>query len=489
MPIFTFVIQAVLPVLSAIFALCLPVLFAVINFALIRLPKIPSYIRLLKILYSDIDSSAKERKIITGGVLVIGSILTFMAYSVIPWTGIPLIGAVTSPLAGAIALVVALAILDMIFAMNKGYYLKRLKEEGFAGLNDIETDIKELKDIFGKSWEKVKSTINGASQKIYEEGCKQGINFNDKSYQSYIDYKLEGLNIYVSKNSVAEYQTINADLLKQNKGEDWTKDAFALGTGATVGTLAGVGVSTVATSVFVQASGWTILQGLPVIGGVFGTTTGIVVSASAYSLLTFAAPVGLGVLATVGIYSGLMDYKNKEQAAKMSKFLSEIIMGALPMAWIDGKLDDKETDSIDRLMTTSGMRKEERDLVRKAIEEKQTFEEIIKTSILFDEKHRDKTCSQSPDERLKHRLLLCTAWEIAVADGRIDWSELELHNIMADKLGISREEVKEIRRVINLKHDQELLLVTDVLKPNGYHSKSLRSVREQYRLPPSADNL
>jgi hypothetical protein len=140
-------------------------------------------------------------------------------------------------------------------------------------------------------------------------------------------------------------------------------------------------------------------------------------------------------------------------------------------------------------MTTSGMRKEERDLVRKAIEEKQTFEEIIKTSILFDEKHRDKTCSQSPEERLKHRLILCTAWEIAVADGRIDWSELHLHNRMADKLGISREEVKEIRRVINLKHDQELLLVTDVLKPNGYHSKSLRSVREQYRLLPSADNL
>lgn len=81
MPIIVaFVLQAVLPVLTSIFALLLPVLAAVINFALTRLPKIPSYIRLIKILYSDIDSSAKERKIITGGLLVIGSILTFMAY-------------------------------------------------------------------------------------------------------------------------------------------------------------------------------------------------------------------------------------------------------------------------------------------------------------------------------------------------------------------------------------------------------------------------
>lgn len=488
MPIIvTFVIQTVLPVLSALFALLIPVLAAVIQFALTRIPRIPSYIRLLKILYSDIDSSVKERKIITGGLLVISSIVTFMAYSLIPWTGLPLIGAITSPIAGTVAIVVALALLDMIFAMNKGYYLEKLKGEGFAGLNDIETDIKDLKDIFGKSWHKVKSAINDASQKIYEDGCKRGINFSDKSYQSYIDRELEGLNLYVEKNSVAEYEDINADLLKKSKDKDWTKDAFSVGTGATVGALAGVGASAVATSVFVPASLWTTLHGIPVIGGIFGTATGIVVSASTYSLLTLAAPVGLGVFATVGIYSGLTGWKNQEEAAKMSKFLSEIIIAVLPMAWIDGELDDKEKDSIDRLMTTSGMRKEERDLVRQAIEQRQDFDEIMQTSILFDEEHRKKTCSQSNKERLKHRLMLCTAWEIAVADGKIDLSELSLHNRMADKLGISREEVKEIRRAINLKHEKELWL-TEALEPNGSKTKLL-SVREQYRLQPAADYL
>lgn len=481
--IVAFVIQAVLPVITAVFSLLVPVLARVISFTLTRIPQIPSYIILLKLLYSDIDSSAKERKIITGGLLGIGSILTFMAYSLIPWTGVPPIDAITSPIAGAVAVVIALVLLDTIFSMNKGYYLQRLKEEGFAGINHIEADLKSLKEIFGKSWQKVKSTINEGGHKIYEEGSKQGINFSEGSYQKYIDWELQGLMRYVEPTSAAAYQGISADLLKKNNGQDWTKDAFSLGTGATVGALAGVGASAVASSVFVPASLITSIQGF------FGISTGVVVSASTYSLLTLAAPVGLGVLATVGIYSGLTSIKNKEEAAKNSKFLAEIIIAALPMAWIDGEFPDKEQDTIDRLITTSGIRQEERELINKAIKERQTFDHILKTSMIFDEEYRQKNCSQSDSERLKHRLTLCTAWEIAIADGKIDFSELYLHNRMADKLGISRDEVKEIRRVINLKHDQELLQVTEVLQPNGSKTRLFNSVREQYRLRGATDNL
>lgn len=481
MPIFlTFVIQAVLPALSAIFALLLPVLGAVLTFAVTRIPKIPSYIFLLKILYSDIDLSAKERKIITGGMLVIGSILTFMAYSLIPFTGVPLIGAITSPIAAAIALVVALVILDTIFAMNQGYYLQKLQREGFAGLDDIEADLKSLKDIFGKSWTKVTTTINDATKKIYEEGTKKGINFNDKPFQTYLNHELDGLKLYVNKTSVAEYQSISEDLLNKNNGNDWTKEALSFSTGAALGTLAGVGASAAASSMFVQASLVTTVQSF------LGMSTGgIVVGATTFSFLTVAAPVGLGVLATIGIYSGLKGLSNKEQAAKMSQFLAEIIIAALPMAWIDGQLADKERDTVDRLMTTSGIRKEERDLIQKAIDKRQSFDEIMRTSILFDDEHRKKTCSQSDNERLKHRLMLCAAWEIAIADGRIDSSELLLHNRIADKLGISREEVKEIRRVMNLKHEDKLEVMTEVSQANGSKTKVLKNVRELYRLQPT----
>jgi hypothetical protein len=332
-----FIIQSVLPLLSAIFALLIPILSEAIKFALIRVPKIPSYLALLKVLYSDMDSSVKDRKIITTGILVIGSITTFMAYSLIPFTGVPLIGTVTSSIAAVIAIVVALAVLDMIFAINQGYYLKQLKKQGFAGLDDIEADIKGLQNIFGKSlWQQVKSIMKDATQKISEDGSNHGINVEDRVYKNYVDDRLEILNIYIGTKSVTKYQDVNTSLLLQNDGQDWTKDASILGTGASVGALAGVGASAAASSVLVHAGFLTSLQGL------FGASTGFVVSASTYSLLTFAAPIGLGVIATVGIYSGLTGLKNKEEAAKMSKFLSDIMIAALPMAWIDGELSHKE---------------------------------------------------------------------------------------------------------------------------------------------------
>ncbi|BBD66509.1 hypothetical protein NIES4072_62210 [Nostoc commune NIES-4072] len=56
-------------------------------------------------------------------------------------------------------------------------------------------------------------------------------------------------------------------------------------------------------------------------------------------------------------------------------------------------------------------------------------------------------------------------------------------------MSIYRDEVKEIRRVFNLKHEGELWEVIEVLEPNGSKTKLLRDVREQYRLRPSADNL
>jgi len=470
------ILPFIISLLNTIFVLLIPVLTALINFSLTRIPKIPSYFHLLKILYSDIDSSTKERRFLTGGLLVISSILTFMASSLIPFTAVPLIGAITSPIAAAVALVVALALLDMIFAINKGYYLERLRQKGFAGLDDVEADIKDLKDIFGKSWQKVKSTIHDASQKIYEEGCKQGINFKDQSYQNYVDYELEGLNLYARKNSAADYQ-LSADLLKKNNnGEDWTKDAFSLGTGATLGAMAGVGASAAAAAIFTPASIWTTIHGL------FGISSGIVVSGSAYTLLTVAAPVGLGVLATVGIYSGLMNKKNKEEAAKMSKFLAEIIMAALPMAWIDGEFNQKEENIIYKLVTVSGIRKEEQDLVWQAIEKRQNFDEVMKTGTIFEQKDREKNCRQSPEERIKHRIVLCTAWEIAVADDKVHWSEWNLHNSMATALGISKDEVNEIRRLINLKHDRELWLVKE-------ESAQHKNIRELYRLQSGTDNL
>jgi DnaJ-domain-containing protein 1 len=140
-------------------------------------------------------------------------------------------------------------------------------------------------------------------------------------------------------------------------------------------------------------------------------------------------------------------------------------------------------------MVTSGIREEERVLVMTAIEECKNFDEIMRTSIIFDDKYREKTCRQSDRERLKHRLMLCAAWEIAIADNIIEQSELQLHNRMADKLGISRSEVEEIRRSLDLKHGRKLREVVEILEPNGSKTKLLKNVRDRYRLLPASDCL
>jgi uncharacterized membrane protein YebE (DUF533 family) len=157
-------------------------------------------------------------------------------------------------------------------------------------------------------------------------------------------------------------------------------------------------------------------------------------------------------------------------------------MAALPMAWIDGEFHQNEEDIIYKLVTISGIRKKEQDLVWQAIEKRQSFDEVIKTGIVYEQEYKELTCSQSHEERIKHRIVLCTAWEIAVADDKVHRSEWNLHNRMATALGISKDEVNEIRRLINLKHDRELWLVKE-------ESAQHKNIRELYRLQSGTDNL
>jgi hypothetical protein len=106
----------------------------------------------------------------------------------------------------------------------------------------------------------------------------------------------------------------------------------------------------------------------------------------------------------------------------------------------------------------------------------------MKSDILFDDKYRNLNCSQSDMERIKHRLILCTAWEIAVADHVIHPSEIKLHNKMAQTFGMAEEEASEIRRLISLNHYGKLIwmkMVDNVIDQFDFY--------ERYRLNPSME--
>ncbi|MEC4804831.1 MAG: TerB family tellurite resistance protein [Jaaginema sp. PMC 1079.18] len=456
--ILPFVLQFVIPAITAIFSIIIAVLPVLLVFTVKRAVKIPRYIHLIQTLYSDMSPGSKERKIVTVGLLIIGGIVTFMAYSAIPFTSLPLIGSITTPVAASLAIVVALVMLDFIFSVNEGYYRDRCSQNT---AREIEHDINELKQIFGSSWKELVKVVKNSTNTIYEEGKKYGINFDGSYFTKYLDYQIRGVELYVRDTQNIDINDANWTEFKHNQEQEWMKDAYHLGAGASVGSLAGVGASSLVSSFLVPASFWTTLQ------GVFGVSTGVVVSASAYSLLTVAAPVGLGVIATLGIYSGLNTKSHKDKAEQNSKFISEIIMAALPMAWIDNEFSEQELDIIERLMTTSGIRQQEREKIYKEIKERKTFDDVMKTDILFDTKYQELYCRQSEKERIKHRLMLCVAWQIALADEKIHDAELHLHNRMAKKLGVSSSEVQEIRRTMSFQHHQELWESRNRLNPSG----------------------
>jgi hypothetical protein len=63
---------------------------------LYKVPKIPSYIKVLVAIYQDATPGSTIRKYLVIALLILGSILTFMVASFIPFTGAPIIGLVTS---------------------------------------------------------------------------------------------------------------------------------------------------------------------------------------------------------------------------------------------------------------------------------------------------------------------------------------------------------------------------------------------------------
>lgn len=474
-PFLLFLVNSVIPVLGTVFSLILPIAATVSGFALSKIPKIPSYITLLKIIYKDSNQDSQLRRYVTTSLLMLGSIVSFMAYSLVPGTAIPLINTVTVPVASMLSIVVALTSLDLIFNLNEGYYLKKIQSGvNYAGVDDLLNDINDLHKILGNSWNTVQNTIKDFSEKLQQERKNNPQNFSN--FEETVNYQVQGLTLFLEKQSLPDKKQVDPNKLRHivtDSFDSWIKDIANISAGLGIGSLAGVGAASAASSVFVHASIWTGIHSF------FGLSTGgIVVSATTYGLLTVAAPIGIGALATVGILSGLTSLKNQEESAKMSNFLGDILICSLPMAWADGHLDEQEKDTLQRLIVCSGMQDKDKNRVLESMKKRATFDEVLETTLLFDETHRKKYCKQSPKEQLKHRLLLKTAWELAIADGVVVPEEVKLHDRMAHVLGIPNEEAEELRRILNLSSG---VAIYEMIDDSPYRRK--RDIRNRYLGP------
>jgi uncharacterized tellurite resistance protein B-like protein len=452
--IISFILPVILPSVSAIFSAIVPfamtALGSLLGFSVSRLTRLPKYIQILILLYQDSAPDSQTRKYLTTALLILGSILTFMAHSFIPFTGVPVVGMVTAPIAALVAIVVALATLDLISNLNEEYVRNFKTINANGDFQTMRDDMLTLKVQMGDSWsdltkkiqtvfEKAAPQLDALSKTLAEEGK----NFSQEINKCF-SYQLLELAVYFNSETgsritlgAAEIEAVKESL------EPWQKVGTSLFTGSVTGIGSGVIASNAATAVFMPAAWWTPLASqLPgTIQAALGMKT--VVSASTYGLLTVGAPIALGLAIGAGTFGATMFAFNQMEAQNLSSFLADVILASLPMVKADGVFDQEEKTAIEQLLANPQINDHDRKRVLAAMDNISTFEDVINQNLLSDKK--------SEKAEIKRKLLLSLTWEIAKADGKVAEVEQELHDRMAKILQVDAQTVHEIRRLITPK--------------------------------------
>jgi len=446
-----------LPVVTSLFSTTIPIIFtslaSLLGFALTRISQLPRYIRILILLYQDAAPDSQSRKYATGALLALGGILSFMAHSFVPFTGVPIVNTVTAPIALLFALIVLLVTLDLITSLNEPY-IANLRSVHPSDFQEIQDDILLVRAQLGPKWaeltQKVQKTLDDLAPKIEEEGKAISEVIN-----KYFSTEITDLVLYLSSEdsskvvlSEAEVKTITESL------EPWKKVGGSFLLGATAGGSAGVAASSFAAASVTPVTWWTPFVPSVLHGAVFGGKA--VVSAAAFGMYTVAAPIALGLTIGTGIFGATMFALDKIEQGKLSEFLADIIIASLPMLRADGKLTSEEEVAVLQLLNNPKIEQKDRKRVEASMKANDSFDDVISKNLLHEDK-KDKL-------EIKRRLLLVITWEIAKADGNIDDREKDLHDRMAKILQVPQDVVDEIRRIITpsvaLKSKQKVVPVS-----------------------------
>jgi O-acetyl-ADP-ribose deacetylase (regulator of RNase III) len=454
MPILGFIFANIFPVFGNILQLALPVLGSLLGFTLSRFSKIPRYIKLLRLLYEDTATNSQARKVLTLGFLCLGTILSFMAHSIIPGTAVPILGGIMAPLATMLTVIIILVTFDFIFNLNEEYYFKRLQDNQNEDLTDIIDDLTKIHELFGKSWGKITQSLQNLLPILEKELSQRQMTFEDLTNR--LHKQIEALLLYlrVQERHSLSVQESNSEKLKREITDGLaplTKKGVTFMEGAVTGSVSATGAAGIASSLFVQAGFWTPLQ------GVLGLSGGIAVGATAYTLLTVVAPVGIGALTTIGVMQSANHFRTRQERQNMSAFLGDVFIAALPMLWTNEACSKPKEAALNKMIMNSILLEKDQERVYQAKAERKTFDDVLRSGLLLDQQARQTQETPSNKEKIKHRLLLSIAWELAKADGRIDAAESQLHDYMAKSLPtIDSEERSELRLLMNLESDPDL---------------------------------
>jgi O-acetyl-ADP-ribose deacetylase (regulator of RNase III)/tellurite resistance protein len=426
-----FILTQVVPGLTQLFvSVIVPVAAMLLKFTLLRLPRIPVYLRLLWSIYTDSEPNSEARKYLTSVLLLLGSILSFMTYCYVPLTGAFLIGPLMTPVAAMIALVVSLVSLDYIFAINHDYLNQKYPEE----FTSVSKDIQEFKDALGsKTWEEMVQQTQ-----VLLDDIKKQLDPNG-DYDDTLLAVIRALDEYLwnPENDI----TLSQDEINKRIIEEGLPPFAKAGGSAVEGSLAGIIVGGAGhaafSSIFVQAGVLTSIK------AALGLAGGVIVSPAAYTALVVAAPISMAVIAGTGVFWGANTLRNEGEKRKLSKFLAEVLIAALPIAWVDSGLSQEEKDTIEQLMQNAAINEPDKERIRQAMHSHQSFDQVLQDGLLKEENSRK--------QQMKRRLVLFTAYELAKADGSISPEELALHDRMAKVMGMQEPEIQEMRRLLLLK--------------------------------------
>lgn len=427
-----FILTEIVPGLGQLFTnVIVPIGGKLLKFTLFRIPRIPVYLRLLWAIYSDSEPQSEARKYLTSILLILGSILSFMAYCYVPLTGFFIIGSVMTPVAAMVALVISLVALDSIFALNHDYLLQQYPGE-FAS---ISKDIADLKNLLGgKKWEEIVRQTQGLLDDVKSKIDPDGV------YDDTLLALLKSLDEYLwnpESDSSLSPGEINKRIVEEGL-PPFAKVSGSAAEGALAGLLAGAGGHGAAAGMFMQAG---LLVNIKAALGI--AAGGIVLNPAAYAAAVVVAPLGLAVAAGAGVFWGANTLRDEGEKRKLSKFLAEVLIAALPMAWVDGTLSPQEQDTIEQFIQNAPMNEQDIQRVRDSIHSHQNFDQVLHEGLLKEKDPRK--------QQMKCRLILSTAYELARADGFISPEELALHDRMARIMETQEPEIKELRRLLLLK--------------------------------------
>jgi uncharacterized tellurite resistance protein B-like protein len=110
------------------------------------------------------------------------------------------------------------------------------------------------------------------------------------------------------------------------------------------------------------------------------------------------------------------------------------------MVYAGGKYSEEKTLQVKQIAANPEISDDDRDRILKALSKPFDIDYIFEKHLMHEKK---------PEKaRIKERLLLSIAWEIAKADQHIDQTEIELHDRMAKIFEIENNYCKEVRALL-----------------------------------------